>query len=218
MGLVIAVDGPAAAGKGTLARMLAAEFGLAHLDTGALYRAVARLVMDAGVDPDDTDACTAIADNMDPASTARPDLRGEKVGRMASRVSAIPGVRTALFEVQRRFAASPPDGAAGAVLDGRDIGTVICPDANLKIYLLADPDARARRRHAEAPDGPCIGEIAASIRERDTREATRAVAPMCPADDAVIIDTSRLAPADVLARAIDALHAAVPSVSGSPGR
>lgn len=211
MGIVIAVDGPAAAGKGTLSRALASELGLAHLDTGALYRAVARAAMDRGVDPDDHAACTVLAEELDASWTLRPDLRGEAVGRVASRVSAIPGVRAALLDFQRRFAATHPGAPNGAVLDGRDIGTVVCPGADLKVWLVADAASRARRRHAEDPAGESLAAVEASIRERDEREASRAVAPMRPADDAVVINTSDIGPDEVLRRATDELRLRVPA-------
>lgn len=202
MGIVIAVDGQAAAGKGTLSRSLARLMGLAHLDTGALYRAVARAAMDRGVDPGDHAACTALAEEMDASWTLRGDLRGEAVGQVASKVSAIPGVRAALLDFQRRFAAEHPGAPNGAVLDGRDIGTVICPDADLKVFLVADAAARARRRHAEDPDAGDVAAIEASIRERDEREASRAVAPMRPSADALVIDTSDMTAWDVLGRVL----------------
>lgn len=206
MSFVIALDGPAASGKGTLGRALAAELGLDYLDTGLIYRGVARLALDQGLDPS-SEACTPLARALAPADLARDDLRTEEVGQAASRVSAIPGVRAALLEFQQHFAANPPNGV-GAILDGRDIGTVVCPGADVKLWLVADPLVRARRRHAEnlAKGEPSdLDAIAASIAERDHREATRATAPMRPADDAVAIDTSRLTRGEVLDMAMAAV-------------
>jgi len=211
MSIVIAIDGPAATGKGTLADGLAAELGLAHLDTGSLYREVARAVMDRGVDPSDAAACTAIARGLAIGTADKASLRGEAVGQVASKISATPGVRAALLELQRTFAAEHPGAPNGAVLDGRDIGTVICPDATLKIYLTADAGARGLRRHAEAPGDGALEEITASIRERDAREASRAVAPMRPAEDAVVIDTSNLSADGVLQRALGEFQSRLPA-------
>lgn len=142
--MIIAIDGPAGAGKGTLARALAAELGFAYLDTGLLYRAVAREVLDRAIDPTDAAACASVAEALVLATLERDGLRSEEVGQAASKVSAIPGVRAALFDFQRRFGMAPPGGAAGAVLDGRDIGTVVFPEADVKFWLTADIDARAR--------------------------------------------------------------------------
>lgn len=207
MGVVIAVDGPAAAGKGTLSRALGQALGLAVLDTGLLYRAVARTVMLSGIDPENAADCTSVARGLEVGWTKREDLRGEEVGRVASKVAAHPGVRAALLEFQQDFARSPGGGANGAVLDGRDIGTVVCPDADLKIFLIADPAARARRRVAEGPGAGSVEEIQASITERDTREMSRAVAPMRPSDDAVIIDTSTMSAHEVFEAAMTAFTA-----------
>jgi cytidylate kinase len=194
--LVVAIDGPAAAGKGTLARRLAAHYGLAYLDTGALYRATARDVLDAGLDPADAAAAAGIAEKLDPASFGDPHLRDEAVGRAASVVAAHGAVRAALLDFQRCFAAAPPAGARGAVLDGRDIGTVVCPEAPVKLYVTASPEERARRRmlELEARGGPPVDKAAilADIRERDRRDSERATAPLKPAEDAVTLDTSDL--------------------------
>lgn len=212
-GLVIAIDGPAAAGKGTLARGLAADLGVAILETGLLYRAVARMLMVSGIDPSDQEAAIKAARSLRPADASGRELRGETVGRAASVVSCIPGVRAALVDFQRAFAANPP-GGCGAVLDGRDIGTVICPGADLKIYVVADTDTRAARRLAESrAAGDCftLDEVRRSIVERDERESQRAVAPMRPADDAVIIDSTFLTAAEVLETALAALGGPVRS-------
>ena len=193
--LVIAVDGPAAAGKGTLARRLAAELRLAHLDTGALYRATARDVLAAGIDPNDAEGAAAIAAKLDPASLADPALRSEAVGRVASVVSAHPAVRAALLDYQRNFAHRPPGGAAGAVLDGRDVGTVVCPDATVKLFVTASVEARADRRvrELEAAGGPVdAAAVLADMVARDERDTKRSAAPLRPAHDAVVLDTSGL--------------------------
>ncbi len=190
MNLVIAIDGPAAAGKGTLARRLAAHLGLPYLDTGLLYRAVARRVIDAGGDPADADAATAQARALRPEDTARTDLRGPPVDGGASRVAAHPAVRAALLDFQRDFARR-----AGAVLDGRDIGTVIFPDAAAKLFVTAGAEERGRRRWAElqARGVPAdLAAITAEIRARDTADAARAAAPMEAAADAMVLDTTAL--------------------------
>ncbi|SMG54146.1 (d)CMP kinase [Paracoccus sp. J56] len=186
MPFTIAIDGPAASGKGTIARALAHHFGFAHLDTGLLYRAVGA----KGGDP------VAAARSLTPDDLARDDLRSARAGQAASRVAAIPEVRAALVEFQRRFARSEP----GAVLDGRDIGTVICPDAELKLYVTANDEIRARRRAMEL--GADEAQMLRELRERDARDAARAVAPMRPAPDAVLLDTSEMSIDDAVTRAI----------------
>lgn len=188
MSFTIAIDGPAAAGKGTIARALAAEFGFAHLDTGLLYRAVGAL----GGDP------IAAARSLQPQDLQRDDLRSAEAGQAASRVAVIPEVRAALIEFQRRFARTEP----GAVLDGRDIGTVICPEAPLKLYVTASDEVRARRRALEL--GADAGQMLAELRERDARDAARNVAPMRPAEDALLLDTSQMSIDEAVARAIAA--------------
>lgn len=188
-GLVIAIDGPAASGKGTLARRLAAHYGLPWLDTGLLYRAVAHGVLRAGASLDDEAAAAAVARNLPADFADNPALRTSEAGRAASRVAAFPAVRAALVDMQRAFAARPP----GAVLDGRDIGTVICPDARVKLFVTAAPEIRAGRRHQElaARDPDASYELVlADIRKRDADDASRATAPLKPAPDAVLLDTS----------------------------
>ena len=195
MTLTIAIDGPAASGKGTLARRLAARFDLAYLDTGAIYRAVARDVLAAGQAPQDAAAAERIAERLDPASLADPRLRDEDVARASSVVAAHPGVRRALLEFQRNFAAAPPGGKRGAVLDGRDIGTVVCPDAPLKLYITADIEARADRRFKELSakgEAQDPAAVLADLQARDARDSGRSTAPLKAADDAVAIDTSAL--------------------------
>jgi len=189
--MIIAIDGPAASGKGTLGKRLAAHFGLRHLDTGLLYRAVAKGLLDARRPLDDQTQAVAAARSLDPGAFDERVLKGNAIGEAASIVSAIPEVRAALLAFQRDFAAAPP----GAVLDGRDIGTVICPDADVKIFVVAAPEVRARRRAAELKAAGQSADEAAildDIRRRDERDRSRAVAPLKAAADAVELDTSNL--------------------------
>jgi cytidylate kinase len=205
--MIIAIDGPAASGKGTLGKRLAAHFGLRHLDTGLIYRAVARALIDADHALDDKEQAVAAARALDPARFDETVLKGHAIGEAASIVSAIPEVRAALLAFQRDFAAAPP----GAVLDGRDIGTVICPDADVKIFVIAAPEVRARRRAAElAAAGQPADEVAilADIRRRDERDRSRAVAPLKPADDAIELDTSGLDVEAAVAAAIRIVESA----------
>jgi len=197
---VIAVDGPAASGKGTIARSLAKHFGLPHMDTGLLYRAVALNLWRWGGDPaNEFEALRACSDlALDPADE---ELRSEPVSEIASRISAYPSVRTALLERQRAFAGQ----AGGAVLDGRDIGTVIAPGADVKLFVTASPAVRAERRFRELEKrGMPVGhaEVLADIRARDERDSTRAVAPLRSADDAILLDTSDLDVAAAIAEAV----------------
>ncbi|RMF72424.1 MAG: (d)CMP kinase [Alphaproteobacteria bacterium] len=192
---VIAIDGPAAAGKGTLARRIAEHYGFAYLDSGSLYRAVALALLEAGRDPHDEEAAVAAARTLDPAILTRPDLRREDVGEAASIVAAMPAVREALLAFQRDFARHPPAGAPGVVIDGRDIGTVVCPDADIKLYVTASDAERARRRQRElAGRGEAVdfATVLADLRRRDERDASRATAPLKPADDAVLLDTTEM--------------------------
>ena len=206
---VVAIDGPAASGKGTLARRLAERFHFAHLDTGKLYRATAFLVLERGEDPADPAAGVGAARRIDPAVLADPALLSERVARASSIVSAIPAVREALLAMQRDFAAYPPHAAGvieprGAVLDGRDIGTAVCPDATVKLFVTANPEARAIRRLAELRERgvPAIyRDVLADMKERDARDSERRVAPLAAAPDAVIIDTTRLDADQVFERA-----------------
>jgi cytidylate kinase len=189
--MIIAIDGPAASGKGTLGKRLAAHFGLRHLDTGLIYRAVAKALLDAGHRLDDTTQAVAAARALDPSAFDEKVLKGHSIGEAASIVSAIPEVRAALVAFQRDFAVAPP----GAVLDGRDIGTVICPGADVKIFVVAAPEVRARRRTAElkaAGQSADESAILEDIRRRDERDRSRAVAPLKAADDAIELDTSNL--------------------------
>ncbi|MFN4057381.1 MAG: (d)CMP kinase [Roseinatronobacter sp.] len=186
MQFTIAIDGPAAAGKGTIGRALAQEFGFAHLDTGLLYRAVGA----KGSDPVQA-ARTLCADDL-----ARDDLRSLAAGEAASRVAVIPEVRAALLDFQRAFARQP----GGAILDGRDIGTVICPDAELKLYVTASPLTRAQRRHAETGEGD-LRDVLAQVEARDARDMGRTDAPLRAAGDAVTLDTTDMSIAEAVAKA-----------------
>jgi cytidylate kinase len=204
--VIIAIDGPAASGKGTLGRKLAAHYGLRHLDTGLLYRAVAKSVLDAGHRPDDRDAAVAAARTLDPSCFTEAALKSPAVGEAASIVSAFPDVRAALVALQRAFAAEPP----GAVLDGRDIGTVICPDADVKIFVTATPQVRAHRRAAEFRTlGEAIDEAAvlSDILKRDERDTQRAISPLKQAGDAHLLDTTDLAIDAAIRAAIDIVEA-----------
>jgi len=192
--MIVAVDGPVAAGKGTLARRLAAHLGFDYLDTGALYRAAALRLLRDGGDPADAAAAQAAASAVGPADLDRPGLRDEATGRAASVVAAIPEVRAALLEFQRRFAASPP-GGRGAVLDGRDIGSVVCPRADVKLFVTASAEARARRRFLELQGRgePAVYErVLADLQDRDARDRGRAAAPLTAAADAHLLDTTSL--------------------------
>ena len=201
--MIIAIDGPSASGKGTLARALAAALNYHYLDTGALYRMVGLSVARKGIDPTDEEACAAIAASLDPSTFVDADLRGELVGGYASKVAVLPKVRAALLKLQRDFAAKPP----GAVLDGRDIGTVICPKADFKFYITASVEARAQRRYLEIPGSDLLA-IKADILARDERDATRMVAPLKPAADAVLIDTSDLSPHQALQQVLSRIQKA----------
>ncbi|MFP6757382.1 MAG: d(CMP) kinase [Alphaproteobacteria bacterium] len=204
--MIIAIDGPAAAGKGTLARRLAARFGLAYLDTGALYRAIAAKMLRAGGDPGNEDQARQAAKSLSPPDLDAPELREEAVGRAASTVAAHPSVRQTLIAFQHRFAESPPPGKSGAVLDGRDIGTVILPDARVKIFVTASAEVRADRRHKELRDRGGESIRAAVLREmaeRDERDRARAVAPLVAAPDAYLLDTTNMDADAAFAAAVD---------------
>lgn len=196
MTFVIAIDGPAAAGKGTLAKALAQELDLAYLDTGSLYRAVGLRAAAA----DSLEQAGAIAASLTPQDLTHPDLRTAEAGTYASQVAAQPKVRQALFDFQRAFGLTPPEGKSGAVLDGRDIGTVIFPEALIKFFITASAEVRAKRRHDELDPAtrPDLAAMLAQVKERDARDSGRKDAPLRPAEDAHLIDTSDLSAAQVL--------------------
>ncbi len=199
--MIIAVDGPAAAGKGTLARALARHYNFHFLDTGALYRMVGLGVVSAGGDPSDAAAALKAAENLRPDKVNDADLRSEAVGEAASIVAVNPQVRAALLGFQRAFARKAP----GAVLDGRDIGTVVCPDAEAKIFVTASAEVRAGRRLAEIAErgeAPAFEVVLAEIKARDERDSNRAHAPLVPAGDAYVLDSSDLSRDEALAKAI----------------
>jgi CMP/dCMP kinase len=204
--MIIAIDGPAASGKGTIARHVATVYGLHHLDSGLLYRAVAKAMLDAGDSLDDVPRAAAAASALDPSALDDPALKSQAVGEASSVVSAIPAVREALVVYQRSFAVRPP----GAVLDGRDIGTVIAPGADVKIYVTATAQVRAARRTAELRRrGETVREedVLADILRRDERDATRAVSPLKPAPDAYLLDTTHLGIDGAFRAAIDIIEA-----------
>lgn len=206
--VVIAIDGPGASGKGTLARRLAAHFGYVYLDTGAMYRAVALQVLLAGADPADAQAALVAAQKLDAGALDDPQLRTDRVGQAASQVAAHGDVRQALMVFQRSFATNPPGNAPGAVLDGRDIGTVICPDAQVKLFVTASPEARAHRRYLELVargEAATKAEVLADLQTRDRRDQERATAPLRPAADAHLLDTTNLAIDDAFAVALAAI-------------
>lgn len=202
---VIAVDGPAASGKGTIAKRIAHHYGFAYLDTGKLYRAVGLSVLAAGGDPNDPETATLAAQQIDPSKLDDLALSSDEAGSAASKVAAIPTVRGALFAFQTRFAVNPPGGHSGAVLDGRDIGTVICPNAPAKLFVTADVETRADRRHKELisrGETSIYPRVLKGLRERDARDAGRSDAPLKPADDARLLDTSALGIEEAVAAAI----------------
>jgi len=207
----VAIDGPAAAGKGTIGRAVAERFGFAHLDTGLLYRAVGRKTLQQGRGVLDEGLAELVARELAEADLVAQGLRGDLVARAASKVAAMPGVRKALLDFQRRFAARE----GGAVLDGRDIGTVVCPDAEVKLYVVADDETRARRRHAELigrGETVTFEQVLVDLRSRDTRDAGRAAAPMKPAEDAHLLDTTELDIDAAVARAAQIIEQALSRV------
>ncbi|MDR3422781.1 MAG: (d)CMP kinase [Xanthobacteraceae bacterium] len=204
--MIIAIDGPAASGKGTIARQLASVYGLHHLDTGILYRAVAKAVLDAGRSPDDTAQAIAAAISLDPATFDESALKAQKITEAASVVAAIPEVRQALMNYQREFATRPP----GAVLDGRDIGTVIAPGADVKLFVVASPEVRAARRARElAARGEPVDEkdVLADLLRRDERDSRRTAAPFKAAPDAHLLDTTHLSIDAAFRAAVDIIEA-----------
>lgn len=209
--MIIAIDGPAASGKGTIARRLAAHFGLPHLDTGLLYRGVGRIMLDRGFPLDNVEIAAAIAENLDVADLAGEALRTREAGEAASVVAAHPPVRQALLDLQRAFASQ----TGGAVLDGRDIGTVIAPDAPAKLFVTASPEERARRRFRElvgrgelADEEAFYAAVLADIAKRDARDSGRSSAPLIIAPDALVLDTTTLGIEEAFAAALAAVEAA----------
>jgi CMP/dCMP kinase len=204
--MIIAIDGPAASGKGTLGKRLAAHYGLRHLDTGLIYRGVAKAMLDAGHSPGNRARAVAAAEAIDPTSFDEPALKSQAVGEAASLVSAVPEVRGALVAFQRKFGRTPP----GAVMDGRDIGTVIFPDADVKIFVTATPEVRAGRRAAELQAAGAMvnaADVLADILRRDERDTTRTTAPLKPAEDAHLLDTTHLDIDAAFRAAIDIVEA-----------
>jgi len=202
--MIIAIDGPAAAGKGTLAKRLAVHFDLAFLDTGRLYRAVGHAILQTGGDPNDPEVAVAAAQALDPANVETADIYTEKVAEMASVVAAIGDVRQELLSFQRNFAHHPPGGKKGAVLDGRDIASVVCPDASYKLFVTASPKVRAKRRYKELQENgveSTYAAVLADIEQRDQRDRTRKVSPL-KAVDARVIDTSGKTPDAVFNEAL----------------
>lgn len=206
---IIAIDGPAASGKGTLARKIAEQLNYAHMDTGALYRAVAHIVLTAGHSPEDKEQATlaaqTLAESFKPEQLDNPALRSDKTGSGASKVGFFPEVRNILLNLQKTFAENPPEGYEGAVLDGRDIGTVICPEAPVKLFITADTEIRAKRRHKELQSkgiDVTYEAVLTDMRERDERDSNRSTAPMKPAEDALILDTSDLSADEALEQAL----------------
>ncbi|TAN67710.1 MAG: (d)CMP kinase [Magnetospirillum sp.] len=213
MTTIIAIDGPAAAGKGTLARRLAAELGLDYLDTGLIYRAVGMKLARAGLDPAAVEQAERTARDLSPADLDAADLRMDEAAQAASKVAVIPGVRAALLDFQRRFASQPP-GGRGAVLDGRDIGTVVCPDAPVKLFVTASLEKRAERRLKELQEkglDAIQSTVLADMRERDDRDRNRSVAPLIPAGDAAVLDTSDLDADQAFAVALTLVRARIPA-------
>ncbi|MXN44576.1 (d)CMP kinase [Shinella kummerowiae] len=191
MTFTIAIDGPAAAGKGTLSRLIAEDYGFHHLDTGLTYRATAKALLDRGLPLDDETIAADVARNLDLGGLDRSVLSAHAIGEAASRIAVMPSVRRALVEAQRSFAGREP----GTVLDGRDIGTVVCPDAPVKLYVTASPEVRAKRRYDEILAGGGVADfetILDDIRRRDERDMGRADSPLKPADDAHLLDTSEM--------------------------
>jgi cytidylate kinase len=203
--MITAIDGPAAAGKGTLAKRLAAHYSMALLDTGLLYRAVGYKVLALEQGPEDTNIATEVAEELMPEDLESPNLRNDEVAQAASKVSAVPGVRAALLEFQQDFARNPPGDVKGAILDGRDIGTVVCPNADAKLFITASVEVRAERRLKELLERDVDAIYACvlqNMKERDARDSGRVVSPLVPAQDALQLDTSTLDVDAVFAKAL----------------
>lgn len=217
---IVAIDGPAASGKGTLARRVAQRFGFAHLDTGKLYRATALLVLRSGGDPTDLETAARAARNISVALLSDAELRTERVGDAASIVAAMPPVRAALLDYQRRFATNPPPppmDPRGTVLDGRDIGNTVCPEAQVKLFVTASPETRAARRLKQLRETGATAiyaDVLQDMKERDARDSSRRVAPLKPAPDAVTIDTTALGPDQVFELASNLIARALAAPTG----
>jgi len=212
--MVIAIDGPASGGKGTLAKMLAERLDFAHLDTGKLYRATGYAVLESGGNPnqpaDALRGAKIIGENLTAELLANPELRGDKAGEAASQVAVFPDVREILLEYQRKFFKNPPGDARGVILDGRDIGTVMFPDADIKLFVTADVEARAARRTQELQDlgiAASYNDVLEDMKRRDVRDSTRDAAPMTPAEDAFVINTTSLTKAEMLDQALALIRA-----------
>ncbi len=213
----IAIDGPAAAGKGTLSRLIAAHYGFHHLDTGLTYRATAKALLDAGLPLDDEAVAEEIARGLDLSGLDRAILARHEIGETASRIAVMPAVRRALVEAQRRFAAKLP----GTVLDGRDIGTVVCPNAPVKLYVTASPEVRAKRRFDEivtSGGSAVFDEVCADVKKRDERDMGRADSPLRPAEDAHLLDTSEMSIEAAFHAAKSIIDAALAQKQGSGSR
>ena len=207
--MIIAVDGPAASGKGTLARRLATHFGFAYLDTGKIYRAVGCRVLDADGDPEDQEAALSAAEALKLGDLNNSNLTSDRAAVAASKVAAMEPVRTVLLGFQQVFAANPPNGASGVVLDGRDIGTVVCPDAAVKLFVTAAIEERAERRHKELLDKgePSIySRVLQALKDRDARDIKRSAAPLVAAPDAISVDTTAMDPDEAFASVLDSIR------------
>jgi cytidylate kinase len=223
--IIIAVDGPAASGKGTLARKLAERLNYAYLDTGALYRAVALATLETGGDPsvfDDVAPALAIVKrNLTPELLANPALRTPEVSAASSKVAALPEVRIDLRDYQRDFAHNPPPGKGGAILDGRDIGTVVCPDADIKLFITASTEERARRRFEELKAGgsdTAFDKVLQDLKERDARDSARKLSPLIAADDAYVLDTTALNPAATVEKVVEIIRSKFLEETGDSDR
>jgi cytidylate kinase len=204
--MIIAIDGPAAAGKGTLARGLSEHLNLAYLDTGLLYRAVGKKILGIGENPEEASAAEAVARKLKVNDLNAEGLRADAVSQAASKVSAVPGVRAALLDFQQNFANNPPAGYKGAVLDGRDIGTVVCPSATVKLFITASTEVRATRRYKElriTDTGAIYARVLINMKERDERDSSRSVAPLTPAHDAKVLFTCDLSADQVFDQALN---------------
>ena len=220
--IVIAVDGPAASGKGTLAQALAAKLGFAYLDTGSVYRAVALATLENGGDPSKTEdvlkVLDAVKNNLTPAALSNPKLRLPEIASAAAKVAAMPEVRHAVRDFQTEFTKSPPGNAPGAVLDGRDIGTVVCPDADVKLFITASADERARRRFEEQKNkiaGLTFEKVLQDLNDRDHHDTSRSISPLKAANDAHVLDTTALDREGALDAALKIVHAKFPPAAGA---